>query len=341
MDSNNIDVREILTLLGIDYTDRGTQLFAKCPNPLHDDTNPSWNISTTWPHPHYCFACGYHGTIFKLIKQFGGPSMQQLLINDSQKDTPFHNSLILRSTFPTPKKQKPKYIRRAAPSITIRGDVHNPYDNNDCVSYMESRGVTPEFVNKFGLFYVDHARINEKIFSRCLCIPVYEKGRLVNIEGRSIYPERAKSKTIYPPKSRANTLFNIDNLDFTKPLYVTEGIMDLPKLYTLGYHNITSIFGALVTHRQGELLRAAPSLYVIPDNDASGRKMVRAIDDLYPWEFNVVLMPEHRKDPGECSYEELQQAIDSHTVTGAEFLLRANGIVSPSLEGALSKARWW
>jgi Toprim-like/CHC2 zinc finger len=60
------NVEAALDELGIDYTVRGNEASARCPNPRHHDRSPSWscNLDTGM---HNCFACGFGGGFARLV----------------------------------------------------------------------------------------------------------------------------------------------------------------------------------------------------------------------------------------------------------------------------------
>jgi hypothetical protein len=66
MRSTPRNIEAALDELGIDYTVRGDEASARCPNPDHRDHSPSWscNLDTGM---HNCFACGFGGSFARLV----------------------------------------------------------------------------------------------------------------------------------------------------------------------------------------------------------------------------------------------------------------------------------
>jgi len=66
------DVQQALLRLGIDTTQRNSELTGWCPMHLErtgkEDHNPSWSINSE-TGVHHCFSCGYKGTLITLVAE--------------------------------------------------------------------------------------------------------------------------------------------------------------------------------------------------------------------------------------------------------------------------------
>lgn len=97
-----------------------------------------------------------------------------------------------------------------------------------------------------------------------------------------------QTKVLYPPGAVVNrTIFNIDFLDFSKPLYLVEGIGSVPKIYLQISNNVSCVFGSNISSEQIEYLKNFPEIIIIPDNDLAGLKMIKAIADEIPNSFVI------------------------------------------------------
>jgi DNA primase len=65
------NVPAALDELGIDYTIRGDEAQARCPNPEHHDRKPSWSCNLI-TGDHNCFACGFGGPFAWLVAKVRG-----------------------------------------------------------------------------------------------------------------------------------------------------------------------------------------------------------------------------------------------------------------------------
>lgn len=65
------DVGETLRRLGIQARKVGREWLARCPNPGHEDRNPSWRVRDEPGHEkhgyHHCHACGFSGGLVGLV----------------------------------------------------------------------------------------------------------------------------------------------------------------------------------------------------------------------------------------------------------------------------------
>jgi hypothetical protein len=131
--------------------------------------------------------------------------------------------------------------------------------------------------NFHSLCEINKIRLNRKTYQ------VYIDDQVINDE-RLIY--LLKPKTLYIPNSRCQeTIWNIDNLKYDEPLYVTEGISSICKLWTHISKNSTAIFGVSITPEQIEYLKKFKQIIYIPDFDKAGYDSVdflkKYLDNLF------------------------------------------------------------
>lgn len=83
-------------------------------------------------------------------------------------------------------------------------------------------------------------------------------------------------KTLYPKGSLLGkpTIWNFENLDKDKPLYVCEGLATIPRLYSELDTNVTATFGVNITEKQWELLNQFKKIIIIKDDDEAGDSFV-------------------------------------------------------------------
>ena len=159
--------------------------------------------------------------------------------------------------------------------------------SNRCIDYLKRRGINLELAEKAGFLYAEDTSINTTKFNDRLCIPVYERKRLVSMEGRRLNPDGLGPKVLYPKNTSVDLLYDIDNLDFDCDVFAVEGLMDLFVLRSCSFFsNSTSIFGANVTKRQLEQISKCKRFIYIYDLDDAGKKTVEqlrnsGLDNLY------------------------------------------------------------
>ena len=163
--------------------------------------------------------------------------------------------------------------------------------SRECTSYLRKRGITFEVAEQMQMAYMESGYINKSVYRKRLLIPIYEKGELISVEGRDI-SGRQSTKVLYPKNSTVNTLYGLDTLDDSQPLYVVEGLLDLAVLRTdPHFANSTAIFGAQVTRRQVWLLNQFPQIILIPDNDKAGRGTTKKLIDELDYPFQILDVP--------------------------------------------------
>jgi len=126
----------------------------------------------------------------------------------------------------------------------------------------------PELKGQFKKYIIDN-KIEFKNYV------IYKNGQIVS-DDTLLYLLDKKVK--YEKYSAIKeTIWNIDNLDYNKILYLVEGIGSLPKIYNYISKNCTCTFGSKITEAQLEYLRKFKHIIIIPDNDEAGFNMVNAL----------------------------------------------------------------
>ena len=324
----DIDYRQVLEQLGIQYSEKGNSYVALCPNPTHDDNNPSWHMDKNTSQ-HYCFSCGFKGNIYTLVYDLTGKGLHKFL-GIERNNTYSLNNIYYRSSSRfhgnTKDEYKPKRqhkVKKKLPDLTIEGNQFDVFSNPEVKAYAEKIGMSKEYADYFNITYVKFAIVNDiSTFYNRLLFPVVENGKTVSVEGRA-YTEKEKPKVLYPKGGTSNTLWNIDNLDPDQPVIVCEGIKDTVKIWQHYSRNVTSTFGSMITNRQKKLLRKYPHIILFPDHDSAGYKMIDDFDEFYPHEFQVALPPEEGQDPNDLTPEELKKVLDT-TIPNTQFYLSMN-----------------
>ena len=258
------------------------EVMVSCP--LHgSDKNPSMGINLE-KGVYNCFACGASGSIESLFYKVTGSSLRRTL---NIADDPFSRfaSPISRPRDEDDYKLKPVYVNYNA------RDFLEIKSSRECIEYIQRRGINVSTAIKAGCKYVEETRINGTLFKKRLIIPVRENNKLISFEGRDVTGEQIP-KVLYPRNCSVNTLYEIDNLDKTQPLFAVEGLMDLFVLRASRcFKNSTSIFGANLTKRQLKLMSEFPSIVYIPDSDAAGEKTVDILKSSGLSNVNVLRLP--------------------------------------------------
>lgn len=189
-----------------------------------------------------CFVCGEAGNIWKLRKFYGD-------IQISQAGT-------------KPKAKLPDQEAAKAYNQCL-------HKSKEAMEFLtRDRGLTPEIIDKFMLGY------NDNNFNTGISIPYYESGVLVNIKYR-----RIDSKTYAKETGCKSTLYNIDNIDKTKPVILVEGEFDCISAVQLGYSNVISLPNGANSFDSNwlDIFDSVTDIYLCFDNDEAGNKAAEVL----------------------------------------------------------------
>jgi DNA primase len=132
-----------------------------------------------------------------------------------------------------------------------------------------------------------------------------------------------RPKTYYIKGFRINnTIFNQDNLDYSKPVYATEGITGLPKVRRVFGENYTATFGAELTVPQIRILKRFPHIYFIPDGDGASITMIEKASEIFE---RVSVIPKTKEDTHKDYEQDLK---NSAPIEGTRYCIRALGLLN-------------
>jgi DNA primase len=274
----------ILQRLDIEITKlRGDSATVRCFSGLHEDRHPSMNVSLE-KAVYHCWSCATGGSLFKLYYETFGNSVYQDL------------NIKRESIQLIPRIDYSKINFDETPDVAFSLDARlAPLHNSPLgKAWLKKRGFLDSQSDKYKMKYCQYGiakNVNDPadksdwvhLYDRAI-IPIYEKSKLISFEARDLKGEQEYKrglikrgldiedypykKVLFPKNSSVNTLYNIDLLDTTKRLYVTEGIMDVASLQTNNeFNNTTCIFHAIPTERQLYLLKRFKDIVYIPNND--------------------------------------------------------------------------
>ena len=266
-----------------------------CVCPFHDDKNPSMSVSPSRGIFH-CFSCKVGGDAIKFVMDYEKLSYPEAV----EKIAGLQNFTL-------------NYVRGGEPAKENKHILENAnafyrsllYKTPAAVSYLYSRGITDELIDKFELGFAPESaqtiRLlqNDQIepkealevgivkqnengiyasFINRITFPIYtHAGRLVGFGGRTISGNPAKY--VNSPQSAVfdkSTLFYGYHLAkreiFTKnQIIITEGYMDVIMLHKAGFNNVVAVLGtALTTKHLPFLKRGEISVILCFDGDDAG-----------------------------------------------------------------------
>lgn len=309
-------IEDLLTLNNIDFETHGDEIKCRCLNPDHHDKKPSCYINRSTGQ-FYCFSCGYKGGAKTLEKLLKGETLSQ--------------RIDYKLTF-----KKEEKVVDCTPKLI--GDL-KPLSGKS-LSFAHSIGCSDEFIRLYqvkegdGIYGISKGLWeqgeNYTPINRRIVIPIYdENSNLINYEARTYSGD--KVKVLYLKGCKTDTLFNFNNIDKTKPVVLTESIKNLMRIWNVNT-NVVSMFHAIPTEKQLELLNKIPHIIFFADFDAGslggvqhkevGYKKggLQTLLEGYYGELEVVYMDKIYRDAtgkikgwdaNDCDLEQLKQVLSN------------------------------
>ncbi len=180
-------------------------------------------------------------------------------------------------------------------------------DGTKTSQYILDRGFTPATLSKFG--------VRLDCVLHCLVIPIRDMDRhIVGVVRREVpgYELPTRTKYFYSPGfSCADHLFGIDQHSPPGSIIVVEGPLDVMRLHQYGYTNAVGLLGSYCSPSQQRLLaKLGSTVYVGLDNDEAGRTAAKRVIKDLSGQFVVKVIEWPQNDPGECSQEEVDTAME-------------------------------
>lgn len=280
--------------------------------PFHDDSRPSFNVSTT-KNICKCFACGVGGTpvsflekylhltfpdaIKYLGKKYGIPVVETQLSAEEQEARTERDKLLSANAFARDAFTNElhngnegrlvglKYFRdRDLSDETIKRFElgYSPRDPHFLYSLAKEKGVSADALEQVGLlFRTDDGQYIDRYRDRVI-YPIHSiSGSIVGFGGRILIKKENTGKYINSPASsiydKSRELYG---LYFAKQAIakkdkciVVEGYMDVLSMHQRGITNVVASSGtALTTQQVQKIKRFTSNLTFIFDSDAAGIK---------------------------------------------------------------------
>ncbi len=277
------------------------RVVAQCPfrEHEHDFERPGFSIFMDTGH-WICFkGCGQGDLIG--------------LVSSSKGITPFEAKTWIRKyihpniTDVLDRLKAKVYDRESEKTPNYYQQDYEQQDATKTSQYILDRGFTPSTLVKFGV------RLDPVL--RCLVIPIRDiTGEIVGIVRREVpgYELPTRTKYFYSPGFNvADNLFGIDHHRPRGTSILVEGSLDVMRLHQYGYTNAVGLLGSFCSSSQRKLLaKLGHTVYVGLDNDEAGRTAAkRTIKDL-SGQFVVKVIKWPENDPGECTQEQVDEAME-------------------------------
>lgn len=294
------------------------ELMGMCPNPNHQDRNPSWYINK-YTGFHQCKSCGYKGGLRNLSSLILGRDKSSSLLNKLEG----HEG------------HEIEFLEQQIASI--RNPIEHPkddlFDESSCHYYMSNLQSEPlislEIAQRVKPWIMQDHIVNYGLkhwtlmgaYYNKLAIPIKDQtGEIINVNFRRLHDGDKQKYSCLPGKATRFTLQDTIFLNLpshpnsTKLPYllITEGCFDAIFLGIHGFY-ACSIYSNLINSKQVELiLRKTNNPILCLDSDkqgllGQGKSYEYMRDYCCVHEFKY---PEYNKDPDEWDMNWLQDKLN-------------------------------
>lgn len=301
------NVLEVITeTLHLDGYVRGQEYVISCPNPDHDDNNPSCSVNLVTGLWH-CFSCNASGDLLRLGNLVTGwtfdESKKQIVPDDKQAILNKIRALS-RNAGGTEEEKRHKILVPDFPS----------YYEDEPLDFLIRRGFQPETLKRWGVQFVKEENLVNKqgksfTIRNCIAIPLRDYRGLLK---GWIYRKTDNSvpKYLYTPNLPIGNYWFGESQPGKSPIIV-EGSLDVIWLSQAGLYGL----GMLGSNADSkiEFLYQFSKVILFPDKDLAGIKwMNRHAEDLSK-RTNVLIVrypkDSNYKDPQEVPAEILHKMV--------------------------------
>lgn len=200
------------------HNESNGQIAYDCPVCSHeikglDEGDGKGNLEINYiDHVYQCWACGpthdTHGHLGKLIGEFGSPSDKKLY------------KLLRPDTY---KKREREYEQVKLPKeYTKFSDVSdlNP-TKREPYNYLKARNITDNIIERYDIGFASTGEYAGRII-----VPSYDKDGELNFFVGRAYKDYIKPKYMNPDAPKSYLIFNESRIDWTKDIYIVEGVFD-------------------------------------------------------------------------------------------------------------------
>ena len=325
---------DIVDIIG-DYlplVKKGKNYWAVCP--FHDDHSPSMSISSD-RQMYKCFTCGEGGDVFHFVQNYEKISYLEAVnkvasklglnfkIENIKKDTSnkysdqyeiydISNKYYQNNLNTSLGKIARNYLktRSISDDVIKNFQIGLSLNDNKLCQLLNSKGYSDDLLVKSGIAAKNENRIYD-IYRNRIMFPLWDiNGKTIGFSGRR-YEENDQSKYINTMETdifkKGSLLYNYHNarehVIKEGKIIITEGFMDVIRLYTIGVYNVVATMGTAVTNEQVNLIsKISKNIILMFDGDSAGAhatdsfievsknmnfdiKVVRLEDDLDPDEY--------------------------------------------------------
>lgn len=252
-----------------------------------------------------CWVCGFKGRNLAPIMVPGSAEHQEYL---TERPEGSHTSDPSEQGLPRCSALPDEFIPlgRSAPSTA------SPY-----LTYLAGRGIDRRTVGLYRMGYVDRGPYSGRVI-----VPSFDRFGCVNLfSARTIFPD--VRPTYKFPVASKDVVSNEHMVDWTRPVYLVEGIFDE---LAVGPQGI-ALYGKFLPPSLAVRLveKRPPMVYVCLDADAR-REALALVERLMGYDLQCSIVDLQGKDPSSVGLQGvLDASAKARTVSGSVDLVRAEG----------------
>ena len=188
------------------------ELEFNCPH--CDNGKNKFNLAVnTNLHKFQCWACKYRGNIWRLVGDHG---------TDDQKSR--YKSFMFNTDDKV--EEKEKEVISLSSFRSLKTEWKDSIDYKAAMRYLNSRGITKETIDKWDICYAESGKYKDRII-----IPSKRlNGKTDYFVSRAFY-DSVEPKYKNPDGDKSDLIFGEKFIDWTKPVFLTEGVFDALALY--------------------------------------------------------------------------------------------------------------
>lgn len=264
-------------VLHLEGEPQGDEYKIMCPNPLHNERNPSCSVNLDtgyWS----CFSCGVGGDLGELVRTCKDVSLfeaQQLL-------KPSTNEGLLQVI-----KRRLEYVQEhARPKKIVKAQrLPGPYDDGP-MRYLNRRGLTDATIKKWGVRYVRKETLEGKkgpfTIEHSIAMPIRDRrGHLLSWCYRATdRSPRWQPRYVYTPGTELSELwYGMQLYQQEDVLCVLEGGIDSMWVDQCGFPS-WGMLGSKMGVQKILRLTDHKKVVLLADNDDAGYEWVKRVTDM-------------------------------------------------------------
>ena len=264
-----------------------------------------------------CHNCGYSSSLSNLLKQLDVLLYNQYTLENFKEGR--------SNTAPAFNFEQPDFTKRKEQSLF--DSLFDPVQGTSAEQYLKSRKIPEHRWDE--LYYIDNIQkleqLSEKYKDRIvgseprLVIPFYNRdGKFVGVTCRALGDERLRYITVRLDDGDP-FVYNLDKIDITKDVYVTEGPLDslfIENAVAAGSSDLNAVKSAVPKEK----------LILVFDNQPRNKELVNLIEKAVQDDYKLVVWPENisQKDINEMYLAgvAVQDIINQNTFSGLELKLK-------------------